>query len=588
MLEQVISKTIKKYYFLLPLLLVLISSMVYYLTGYLHFSDDYSQYFSPADSIHDETIFYFSDVIYLYNNFSLTIFVSELQTWFMSKLFNLSIFSVVPTAYFPLIVNVTTTLTLFILLYFTGRDIFKYNVKYNLFFIFVFSLTLGWGITTYNEWIELFTLSPNGLASLFRQESPSTTITLFIFGIYLVFKFFVAEKFKLNYLVFGAILLIFSYPYYTPFIAVFLSLLLPYYFFNRNFADKTRFSAFYIVLSFFLCVWIFVYMLGNNSDYSYMLGKNFTYSINYKLAIINMIFVGIGLYFYNKTRSLYEKNILILIIIALISGVIAYHSNVIIGYEIQRYHWDVYLLKPLQWVLVLYLVFQNKFYKDNINFLVSLVLSVLFFLNTWIASHEMYVDNKKQIGMQMKVIKSYQSLSKYILSGEHFTTLDPLLVMMSRVMLPKAKIDINFAGHNKNSTGEENIQSYLMTARLHKLTQQEVIDLYYSGSISYKYSHSEVESLFEYILMHTDGNDNIFQSLSSKDKIITSDNFKEYIFNQYALLEDVEYNGYIVVNKIQLLEDKVNIILENKDIIFEDNILIILKYKDKNKEKNVK
>ena len=133
MLEQVISKTIKKYYFLLPLLLVLISSMVYYLTGYLYFSDDYSQYFSPADSIHDETIFYFSDVIYLYNNFSLTIFVSELQTWFMSKLFNLSIFSVVPTAYFPLIVNVTTTLTLFILLYFTGRDIFKYNVKYNLF-----------------------------------------------------------------------------------------------------------------------------------------------------------------------------------------------------------------------------------------------------------------------------------------------------------------------------------------------------------------------------------------------------------------------------------------------------------------------
>lgn len=573
MISNLSQKIKNNYYLFLPFLLILIASTFYYVVGYNIFGDNFSQYFFPRYHINDETSYYFSQVIYLYSNFSFDMFISELVTNMNAKMWNLFIFALVPMDYFPMVINFINTSLIFTILYFIGRDIFKFTFNYNIFFVFLFTMTSGWGITTYNEWIELFTITPNGFSTLFRQEPPSTTLLLISTGIYLIHRFFI-QKAGLLSLALGTLLVTLTYVYYTTFFIVFLGLLGIYVIYNWKLIEKKQYILFYTFSFFALLIWTSIYLNHINPDFNWLVGKTISRDINLKILIINLFFTLLAYFSYKKTKILKQKKIILIVTLGIISGVIANHSNLILGYTLQNHHWDVYVIKPLQWILVFYIVYIFKLYTNKAVAIIPIVLSILFTINAYKAPTDLYLKHHKVLSTQLDVIKSYKKLNKYIKKGDHYITLDPLLIYMSKIVLPTSIIDIYFNGHHTEKTAEKLVESYIKSSQIHKLTPSATIDLF-NTSKSDKYL--QYFGMFKMLLLSWDSKDNIYQSLSTEYKIITSDNISEYLINEYNDYTQEAYDGVIVINKLQFSQKIIDKISLNKSIIFKDKNLILLK-----------
>ena len=134
---------------------ILLSSTIYYVVGYYFFQNNYSQYFFVQNHISDETTYYFRDLFFIFHKFNYKDISIFFDTRVISKLFNFIIFIFTPKSFYPLLINFITTGFLIFTLYKIGKEILYFDQIFNIAFVTIFIITLGWSIFTYKEWIEI-------------------------------------------------------------------------------------------------------------------------------------------------------------------------------------------------------------------------------------------------------------------------------------------------------------------------------------------------------------------------------------------------------------------------------------------------
>ena len=544
----------------LPIILVLISSSFYYLAGYFFFPDTFQQIFFPNNHIWDETIFY------IYPNHS----VIPLNSYsFFPEIFKAFLFLFIPVEYFPIFLNLIVTGLLLIVLSLIGRGIFHFDRVYNIVFITMFSTTLGWGITTYSSWLEIISISTVSDPLVYRQDSPGLVIALFLFGLYLIY--YGMEKKRVIVQTLGLALSMFSYPFYTVFIVICLGAL---FLVNFRFFKLKRLKFLFLFFILFTLFWFYMSPEVINDNYKFINGLTYTADLNYKILLMNSLFVLFGIYFYQISKAPRERLIICFLLLGIFSGVVAHHLNIILGYEIQSYHWDMYLLRPLQWTLVLYVLYMRIFryrHKEKV-FLFTWVFSVLFSITVYVSAKNMYIKNYKPLERQLSLIKSYQALSLYISNGEHYTTLDPLLILMSRHLLPNAILDMPFSGHQKKVDSKKILESFIRSIHAHNLKINKVNEIFNSSFESYL----NRDKVFNYILFGMDFNDGIYHSLSEYDREINVKNIDTYMNNQYLSGDQSLYKNSIVINKWQFNKEQIQNILQDRFIEYEDDNMAVI------------
>ena len=542
----------------IPIALILISSIFFYLSGFFAFPDIFQMNFLPNNHVWDEVVFYF------HSNFEQVSFDSYS---FFPKVFNTLLLFFVPYEYFPLFLNLIVTGLLLLVLATIGKNFFLFDGVYNIVFVVVFSITLGWGVTTYLQWFEIISISKLSDPLLYRQNSPSLVMALFLLGLYLIY--WGAQK-KVWIQIFGLSLTIFTYPFYTVFVFIFTGLLFST---NVKLIKLKRFRVLILFFIAFVLLWFYVSPENSNTDYRFMNGLTYTTEWNVKLLLMNGFFIAIGVYFF-RIADQQEKKVIYFLLVGIVSGLVAIHSHIILGYEVQSYHWDMYLLRPLQWMLVLYLAYIRIFRYRHLEkvFLLTWVFSILFSVTTFVSAKSLYSENFKPLKNQLNLIKSYQSLNLYISNGESYTTLDPLLILMSKSILPHANIDMPFSGHMKRPSSEKMLEYFIRSLCIHRIAPNEVSEIFNADFASYLGR----DKVFNYILFGMDFNDGIYHALSN-NKEINSKNIDLHITNQYQSLKCFFYENSIVINKLQFNDAKVDRILQGRQIAYEDDYIVVTK-----------
>ncbi len=567
-----------KYILGLSISMFLLSLIIFYVYLYIQFNDTLA-FYTIDYRIHtwDEVVYYFNRITsfielgHLNYHDGIDSNFSKLDLNIFPFLFNSLIYYVLGFEFFPIGINLVLGILLLYLFYYIFNRIFALNIYFSISASLLMLITFGYGPTTYIMLKPLFIDLNNQwfLPPIARQESPSTV--LFILLTYFIFLYnFVCKEKKVFFLPLIIFSLInnFSYPYYILYTFNVLSFALIYvYFFEKKYF-KTLFIATIINHIFFLAWYLLgKFNMSHDSDFIYTL--IFDRSVDIKTLVINGIFILIHIIHINYQKAEQKKLSKILIVMYL-AGICSYHFNVILGYKIENWHIDIYVLKPLQWISIIFFTLQIQFVRKYVVYII-LFISTLFLIANNNYANSYILTKNKDITTQISMYSSYKKIEPFV-KGKLVLTLDPLFIMAGRTISNHYNY-ITFSGREIRRNVEQNLDNYIRASIIHKIDKNQSLDHINKIDFTFIKGHKNYEP-FKYIIFLNDQIDGIYQSLNDYGSNIMEKDLKKIIYDRYDYLSEEKkmYNGFLLLNKHQFKKDNM---FDSLEIVYEDNNIVL-------------
>ena len=385
--------------------------------------DDYSHFYI-FDSITVETVnFYLTKSYSFLNNFSF---------FYIEKITDYRILNqhdIVPNfihSLFILIFNEKSTIFLSVFLFFITLVLMFYiNIKFFKFnpdvsgtlaiILFTFHTI---GPESAKTFVNFFLSTKDYQFNFFRYNFP--LINTFIFLIYLIFFFKDYKKKEIsNKLIFITIINGFSY-FYTAIFALLNNFIYMVFLISRkNFFTKNYKKFFFFFLINFFIIINFIYLKNLHSSFtSHNLQIKFFLDLKYIITnfgfdffrdnLVSLIIIVISLHFY----FFLKKNIFIKIVyFHLLLNFLTLVE--LFGIEISGFHFDKYILRPLNIISVTFIIF--TILKKNINFLlklISLIIVFTFCISNYNFFKKINISQKNNLDFQKKVITDLKQFNK--------------------------------------------------------------------------------------------------------------------------------------------------------------------------------
>jgi hypothetical protein len=385
--------------------------------------DDYSHFYI-FDTITVETVnFYLTKSYSFLNNFSF---------FYIEKVTDYRILNqhdIVPNlvhSLFILIFSEKSTIFLQVFLFFiTLVLIFYINVKFFKFnpdvsgtlaiILFIFHTI---GPESVKTFVNFFLMTKDHQFNFFRYNFP--LINTFLFLIYLIIFFKDYKKKKISKkLIFITIINGFSYFYTAVFAVLNNFLYIALLILRKNFFIQNLNKIFFFFLINFFIAINFIYLKDLHSSFiSHNLSIKLFFSLKHILTnfsfefyrdnLVSFIIIVISFLFYFYLK----KNIFIKIIyFHLLLNFLTLIE--LFGIEMGGFHFDQYILRPLNIISVTFIIF--SLFKKNINFLLKLISFILVF-TFCISNYNFYKKinllQKNNLNFQKKVITDLKKFNK--------------------------------------------------------------------------------------------------------------------------------------------------------------------------------
>ncbi|WP_241761428.1 hypothetical protein [Sulfurimonas gotlandica] len=525
----------------------------------------------------DEVIYYFNRITrfielgFLNYHDGIESTFSKIDFNIFPFLFNSIIYFIFGFNWFPIIINIILGLILLYLFYYIAKEVFRFETNFAIALSLLMLITFGYGPTTYIMIKPLFIDLNNQwfLPPIARQESPSTVLFILLSYFIILYNYVYKERnFFLIPLIIITFINNFSYPYYILYTLTFVSFMLVYiFYFERSYLKRFLVAIFFNYLFFLLWFILGKIYVSHDSDFIYTL--IFDRSLDVKTLLINGIFIFIHFVniVYNKNIN---NNISKIFIIMLLAGIVSYHFNVVLGYKIENWHIDIYVLKPLQWISLIFWSYQVLFIRNNAS-LIIFIITAIFLLSNYNYSNT-YIKNKNTyLTKQIDIYNSYNNISAYVKAKE-VLSLDPLFIMAGSTITNHYNY-ITFSGREIQIDIERNLDKYILSSLLHDINKVNTFENINRINFGFIEGHKNYEPL-KYIIFLNDQVDEIYQSLDKYGSNIQEKDLKDLIFKRFDELLDSKnnYKGYILLNKNQF---KNIIVLKDSKIIYEDHNIIL-------------
>ena len=457
------------------------------------------------------------------------------------------------------------------LFYYIFVEIFSFSSYFSLAASILMLFTFGYGPTTYIMLKPIFVDLNNQwfLPPIARQESPSTVLFILLTYFVLLYNFVYKEKKSYLFpLIIFTMINNFSYPYYILYTLNVLSFVLVYvYYYEKKYFGRLLIAT--LVNYAFFILW---YLLSKNyvthdSDFIYTLV--FDRSLDVKTLVINGFFILMHTIYILYTKY-NNKSLSKILIVMFLAGICSYHFNVILGYKIENWHIDIYVLKPLQWLSLIFFINQINCIKKHIS-LIIFFISICFFISNYNYSNSYLEIKKKDIKTQVNIYESYRNIIPYV-KGKEVLSLDPLFIMGGRTIVNHYNF-ITFSGREILESVENRLDKYILSSQLHKIGKELVYSNINKIDFTFIKGHINYEP-FKYIIFLNDQIDGIYQSLNDYGSNIKEKDLKQIIYDRYNYLakEKKKYNGFILLNKHQFNKDNM---FDSQKIVYEDNNIIL-------------
>jgi hypothetical protein len=254
--------------------------------------------------------------------------------------------------------------------------------------------------------------------NFFRYNFP--LINTFIFLIYLIIFFKDYKKKEIsNKLIFITIINGFSYFYTAIFALLNNFIYMAFLILRKNFFTKNHKRIFLFFLINFFIVINFIYLKNLHSSFtSHNLPIKFFLNLKYIITnfsfdffrdnLVSLIIIVISFHFY----FFLKKNIFIKIVyFHLLLNFLTLVE--LFGIEISGFHFDAYILRPLNIISVTFIIF--TLFKKNINFLlklISLIIVFTFCISNYNFFKKINISQKNNLDFQKKVISDLKKFNK--------------------------------------------------------------------------------------------------------------------------------------------------------------------------------
>jgi len=385
--------------------------------------DDYSHFYI-FDSITVETVnFYLTKSYSFLNNFSF---------FYIEKTADYRILNqhdIVPNlihSLFILIFNEKSTIFLkaflffitLVLMFYINIKFFKFNPDVSgalAIFLFTFHTI---GPESVKTFVNFFLSTKDYQFNFFRYNFPLINTFLFLIYLIIFFKDYKKEEISKK-LIFITIINGFSYFYTAVFAVLNNFLYVAFLILRKNFFIKNYKKFFFFFLINFFIIINFIYLKNLHSSFTshntsiklyfnlkYIL-TNFSFDF-YRDNLVSLIIIVINLYFYFYLK----KNIFIKIIyFHLLLNFLTLVE--LFGIEIGGFHFDKYILRPLNIISVTFIIF--ALLKKNINFLlklISLIVVFTFCISNYNFFKKINISQKNNLVFQKKVITDLKKFNK--------------------------------------------------------------------------------------------------------------------------------------------------------------------------------
>ena len=385
--------------------------------------EDYSHFYI-FDSITVETVnFYLTKSYSFLNNFSF---------FYIEKFTDYRIFNqhdIVPNlihSLFILIFNEKSTIFLQVFLFFiTLVLMFYFNIKFFKFnedvsgtlaiVLFIFHTI---GPESAKTFFNYFLITKDYQFNFFRYNFPLINTFLFLIYLIIFFKDYKQKEISKK-LIFITIINGFSY-FYTAIFAVLNNFLyISFIILRKNFfITNYKKIFFFFLINFFITI-NFIYLKNLHSSFiSHNLSIKLFFSLQHiltnfsfefyrdNLVSLTIIAISFLLYFYSK-KNIFIKIIYFHLLLNFLTLVELF------GIEMGGFHFDQYILRPLNIISVTFIIF--SLLKKKINFLlkfISLILVFIFCISNYNFFKKINFLQKNNLNFQKKVITDLKKFNK--------------------------------------------------------------------------------------------------------------------------------------------------------------------------------